>query len=292
MFITRVNDHITCLQSALFSFYVVQDKKTALIELGISPVIPELIYVLEHRLKITQVDYLISTHSHFDHIGGVTRLKKHYNAPVVASKKSLSVFTPDMIETYRKTMQKLTENPMYKLGFPKADMIVDFDEVPVETFAEEGLVLSLGNKELVFYETPGHSDCSVSILCKDCGTLFISDAAGAPLPSGKHWPTAYVSRERYEHSLRKLQKLKPSALGMGHTGCLAGAQNASDYIDKTLSETDKFFSHLIKLKENHDEEDIHKILFKEFEGDLETYIQPGIFKWGNREMLKQIKNPM
>ncbi len=289
MFITRVNDHIIWLQSTAFSFYVVQDEKTALIELGTSPIVSELLFYLENELKIFHVDFLIPPHSHFDHIGGVTRLKKHYNAPVVTSKKSLAVFTPDMIEIYRKTMQKLTENPLYKLGFPKADMLVEFDEVPIETLAEEGLVLSLGNKELVFYETPGHSDCSMSILCQDCGTLFISDAAGAPLPSGKHWPTAYVSRAQYENSLRKIQNLKPSAIGMGHTGCLTGMQNVSDYIDKTLSETKKFFSRLEALKKAHDEEEIHKILFQEFSDDLGTYIQPGIFKWGNREMLKQIK---
>lgn len=284
-----MNDHITWLQSTAFSFYVVQGEKTALIELGTSPIVSELLFYLENELKIFRVDFLIPPHSHFDHIGGVTRLKKHYNAPVVTSKKSLAVFTPDMIEIYRKTMQKLTENPLYKLGFPKADMIVEFDEVPIETFAEEGLVLSLGNKELVFYETPGHSDCSMSILCRDCGTMFISDAAGAPLPSGKHWPTAYVNRGQYENSLRKIQKLKPAAIGMGHTGCLTGALNVHDYLDRTLGETEKYFLHLSELKKIHEEDEIHKILFQEFSGDLGTYIQPGIFKWGNRAMLQQIQ---
>lgn len=288
MFITRVNDHITWLQSTAFSFYVVQGEKTALIELGTSPIVSELLFYLENELKVFHVDYLIPPHSHFDHIGGVTRLKKHYNAPVVTSKKSLAVFTPDMIEIYRKTMQKLTENPLYKLGFPKADMLVEFDEVLIETFAEEGLVLSLGNKELVFYETPGHSDCSMSILCRDCGTMFISDAAGAPLPSGKHWPTAYTSRAQYENSICRIQNLKPSAIGMGHTGCLTGKSNAREYLNRALTESERYFFHLRELKKTHDEEEIHKILFQEFSVDLGTYIQPGIFKWGNRAMLNQI----
>lgn len=287
MTVTRVNDHIIWLQSAVYSFYVVRGKKTALIELGISPVVPELLYSLEHDLDIRRVDFLISPHSHFDHFGGAPRLKKHFNAPVVASEETLKIFTPGMLETYRNTMKKLAQNPFYRLAFPRGDAVVDFDEIPIEIFAREGLVLLLGGKELAFYETPGHSDCSVSILCKDCGTLFISDAAGAPFPSGKFWPTAYASRAQYENSIRKMQKLKPSAIGLGHTGCVTGSEGSA-FLDRSLRETDKFFTHLQELKKNNADEDIHKILFKEFEGNLKAYIQPGIFKWGNREMLKQL----
>ncbi len=286
MTVTPVNDHITWLQSAVYSFYVVHGKKTALVELGISPVVPELLYSLEHDLNIERVDFLISPHSHFDHFGGAPRLKKHFNAPVVASEETLKIFTPEMLAIYRNTMTKLAQNPFYRLAFPRGDAVVDFDEIPIEIFAKEEFALSLGDKELVFYETPGHSDCSVSILCEDCGTLFVSDAAGAPFPSGKFWPAAYVSRTQYENSIRKMQKLKPSAIGLGHTGFLTGS-DGSAFLDRSLRETNEFFAHLQELKKNHAEEDIHKILFKEFEGELETYIQPGIFKWGNREMLKQ-----
>lgn len=287
MTVTRVNDHIAWLQSAVFSFYVVQDKKTALIELGTSPVVPELLFHLENSLHITHADYLVSPHSHFDHFGGAPRLKKHFNAPVAASEETLKIFTPAMIEIYRNTMKKQTQNPLFRSAFPHGDAVVDFDEIPIDIYANEGLSLSLGGRELVFYETPGHSDCSVSVLCKDCGTLFISDAAGAPFPSGRFWPTAYVSRAQYENSIRKMLKLKASVIGTGHTGCVTG-QDADIFLNRSLKETENYFNHLEQLRKEHEEEDVHKILFKEFDGDLETYISPGIFKWGNREMLKQL----
>jgi glyoxylase-like metal-dependent hydrolase (beta-lactamase superfamily II) len=268
----------------------VKEEKIAILEMGISQIVPEIIYDLKKYFNIKDVSYLISLHSHFDHFGGCPRLKKFFpKAKLVAEKNTLEVFKEENIKIYSKTMEKINENTLFFVLHPNSDKEVIFEKVNIDIFPYEGFELELGkNLSLKFLLTPGHSPCSISIFEKNSKTLFISDAAGALLPSGKIWPTSFQSFSLYKESIKKIMKMAPEIIATGHIGFLKKPQ---EYLEKSLKETENFFEYLKELFQKFpEEEEIHKILFKEYQNDLTTYIQPNIFKYGNREMLRQIKN--
>lgn len=290
MELIKLNENIFSLQSLIFSIYVVIGKKVAILEMGISQVVPEIVENLKKYLGVEEVSYLISLHSHFDHFGGAPRMKKFFpQAKLVADKNTLEVFKEENIKIYKNTMEKINENPVFSALHPQSDKEVIFEKINIDIFTYEGMDLELDkNLSLKFFSTPGHSKCSISVFEKNSKTFFISDAAGALLPSGKIWPTCFQSFSLYKDSIKKIMQISPETIATGHLGFM---KNPLKYLENSLEETDRFIEHLKELSRNFsDEEEIHKILFKEYQNDLTTYIQPNIFKYGNREMLKQIKN--
>lgn len=90
-----------------------------------------------------ELEYIILTHGHCDHIGGVEEIKAKYGSKIVAAKAELP-----MLENSR------------------LNMSVDFG-VPVEftpeILVEDGDTLEIGNMLLHFIMTPGHSEGGMCI---------------------------------------------------------------------------------------------------------------------------------
>lgn len=128
--------------------------------------------------------YVLLTHSHFDHIGGVPALKE-LGAKVVCAEKELPAFG---------TTSAMGEGCGYP-SFPlKADILcVDGEE------------LCLAGVKLSVLETPGHTVGSVCYLLKEEGVMFSGDTLFEGSIGRTDLPTGSVSQMR--QSLRKLNEI-------------------------------------------------------------------------------------
>ncbi|MDH3197185.1 MAG: MBL fold metallo-hydrolase [Candidatus Krumholzibacteria bacterium] len=114
-----------------------------------------------------RVSYVVITHGHGDHTWGVAEARRRYGCKVVAHRSML--------------------------------LAVD---VPVD----DGDTVALGNVEMKFIYTPGHSDDHVCVLCGsklisgDC--LFVGKVGGTDLGEG--------ARKEYHSLHEKLMKLDPA----------------------------------------------------------------------------------
>lgn len=94
-----------------------------------------------------KVKYIILTHGHVDHVGGVVELSKSLNVPFFISKID----------------EEYMEKDDYVFGsLPKAS-----------GYLKEGDTLSLGDKEFKVIETPGHTKGGLCFLIED--KLFTGD---------------------------------------------------------------------------------------------------------------------
>ncbi len=84
--------------------------------------------------------YVLATHGHFDHVGGAARFQETYGARVgmTAADWELAETPPD--------------NPDYEIDVPVHDMVI-----------ADGDTLDLGDTELRFYVTPGHTEGVLSM---------------------------------------------------------------------------------------------------------------------------------
>ncbi|SES73418.1 Glyoxylase, beta-lactamase superfamily II [Natronincola peptidivorans] len=123
--------------------YVIADEKTneaAVIDPGgDADKIMEVLQKNELDLR-----YILLTHGHGDHIGGVQELKEKTNAPVYVHKGDLNL------------LQDKNKNYSALMGGPVIEMTAD-------SFLEDGSVLTLGDLKLKIIHTPGHTRGGVCI---------------------------------------------------------------------------------------------------------------------------------
>jgi metallo-beta-lactamase class B len=88
--------------------------------------------------KLSDIKYLINTHAHMDHTGGLAQIKKDSGAQLISGEK---------------------DKPLLEGGYypGQDDEFLKFPPVKVDRVVHEGDTVTLGNITLTAHETPGHT---------------------------------------------------------------------------------------------------------------------------------------
>ena len=133
--------------------YLVMDdktKKAVLIDAtALSPEITETVKKLN-----AEVEYILLTHGHFDHIMGLSALKKALNTEAVIHKDDLTI--SDNLNEYTRLFN-----------------IPDSIPPKYEIYIKDGDIIPVGNMKIKVIHTPGHTEGGVCYLIDD--KLFSGD---------------------------------------------------------------------------------------------------------------------
>ena len=105
---------------------------------------------METLIGDTDLEYILLTHGHFDHIGGVKAVRDKYGAKVVISAEDAP-----MLSDKRRSMAPYQEN------------------VTPDILIKDGDVLKFGETEIKAISTPGHTKGGMCFIVNDC--LFTGD---------------------------------------------------------------------------------------------------------------------
>ncbi|QUH20545.1 MBL fold metallo-hydrolase [Alkaliphilus sp. B6464] len=148
--------------------YVVGDDKTgksAVIDPGGD--VDKIIEVLENNEF--KLEYIILTHAHGDHIGGLEELREKTGAPVYMHKNDLHMLKNSKI------------NHSVAIGGVKV-------ETEADAFVEDGDTLELGELKLSVIHTPGHTQGGICIQVENVllsgDTLFANSIGRSDLEGG------------------------------------------------------------------------------------------------------------
>jgi glyoxylase-like metal-dependent hydrolase (beta-lactamase superfamily II) len=167
------------------------------------------------NIKPEQIEYLLITHCHFDHTGGVKTLKEILPVEIVAHELEAPFLeqgdnTVTAAKWYGAAIQPFHIDR--KLSGPREN-------------------IDLGGRQIEAIHTPGHSPGSVVYLTESDGNkvLFGQDVHG-PVN-----PIILSDRDDYLRSLELLISLDADILCEGHFGIYKGKADVRKFIESFLS---------------------------------------------------------
>jgi len=202
------------------------------VDIGPKAAVPNLLLALnELGISPKQINYIVLTHIHIDHAGGVGTVTKEMTwANVLAHESAHShLINPAVLwEASLKTLGDLA----LKYG--------NIEPVPENKIMNvtDGMILNLGlGLKLEIYLTPGHAAHHLSLFDRANNVLIAGEAAGVCI-NGKVRPATPppFKLEQTLSSIDKLIALKPQKLCYGHFGCYDnGLERLKLYREKILA---------------------------------------------------------
>lgn len=204
--------------------------------------------IQDHGYTVSDIEQIIISHEHRDHIGMLPELLEHSAAKVLAPMLIKDWF----VQPEKMTRDEIvfTQNLLKTLGFPKEqeELAFNFFEAreitrPVADlsrlhFFEEGESVRMGNADWEVLNTPGHCPTQHVFLQQDQQRIFGSDmllpVAPMPIPfdaqakSFQHQEPLHALLDSYE----RLKPLNIQTVYPGHGNIFSYANQA---IDKQLA---------------------------------------------------------
>lgn len=181
---------------------LIRRERTVLIDTAFEPAIDAVLlpYLKKLDLKVGDIDLIINTHVHGDHIGGNARLLKESGA-------SLAVHG----EGIEKLRDPCTHLNKIRSCFPE---FVPFQRISSgltslepDVILQDGASVDLGDSELRIIHTPGHDRECVCIFHPDTGCLFSGDSlqGKGTLSAGLAF---YQDLSAYRNSLQSIENMQ------------------------------------------------------------------------------------
>jgi glyoxylase-like metal-dependent hydrolase (beta-lactamase superfamily II) len=263
-----------------FNYFVVGQKKAAIVECGVSGGVANLGQQWVQLDKKPAIHYLIASHAHFDHVCGIPALRELYpQAQVLASKEAQKVMSKTKIvnnffeQDERMSSVLLAEGLVEdKIASPSMEAIV------VDQTLEDGDYIDLHEGlRLQVIAAPGHSPCSLAYYLPNDQLMFLSDAGGFQISDEDLFPVFFQGYEMYIETIKRLMGFPTHLLGIAHERICVKAEIESFYTRALESARIAFANIEIMLNNGMNEEEMKQVLFSfYYQGNLRIYTPENI----------------
>ncbi|HPK53785.1 MAG TPA: MBL fold metallo-hydrolase [Smithellaceae bacterium] len=234
-----IDNHITVIGDPSYPCWVIKGtRKNLMIDAGLNLLGPLYINSLNAILGNKDfLNYLFLTHSHYDHLGAASFLKKIIPALVIGAHERVEQLLRK--EAALELMNRLSDSESVRFAGHAGQENVRISPLSVDLLFREGDEIELGGLTCRVYEVPGHTRDSLAYFIPETGALFTGEAAGVPQINDEPQVEFLASYEDYLASLEKMLSLHPRILCVAHGGYFTGA-DAMDFLRRSHDATQPY----------------------------------------------------
>lgn len=201
------------------AFLFSMSSKTILIDTGFAFSAEKTVKNLEKELDGRSLDYVLLTHTHYDHASGCPYIKARWpESEVVAGEYAGKIFSRSSALRIMDELNTCAAKHWGCGNYPPAPC-----ELSVDRTVKEGEIIDLGEYSLRVIEVPGHTKCSIAFFCEEERLLIGSETFGIVVDDSKHIvPYNLVGYQMTLDSIEKAASYNPEHLFMPHYGIISG----------------------------------------------------------------------
>ncbi len=244
-----ITPHLFQLGTPSFPAYLSMGEMGMIIEGGTGPTFEMIVNQIEALgMDPSKISYIVLTHSHADHIGGVPHLKRTWpHVKLLASSAgSETLRSKELLKEFLLVDLGIAQLMKAKGEIERFPATIDRYCFEPDAVVKEGDRIDLG-AGIVWnvHDTQGHSPCHISLYEEKEGTLAIGDATGFYVPEKDvFWPNYFQSLEMYCDSLRKLSSLPARRAVLSHNGVIQS--DIKGHFRKAMSATEHYHAELLQ----------------------------------------------
>jgi 2-aminobenzoylacetyl-CoA thioesterase len=211
------------------AYLLITEEKTALIDSGFSFCAPQMIENINTRLKGRTLDYVLLTHSHYDHASGSAYCRAEWpDAEIIASAYAAKILAKG---SARKIMREM--NTSAAVAFGATDHVDLLDTLEVTTVVKDGDLIDLGSLIFEVIEAPGHTNCCIAFWCREERFLISCETMGVYAGENHVMPGYLVHYQTSIDFILKVRSMGPQILLISHYGIIT-QERCKTFIDDAL----------------------------------------------------------
>jgi glyoxylase-like metal-dependent hydrolase (beta-lactamase superfamily II) len=193
------------------------------------------------------VQQLVVTHAHPDHVMAIPLLRELFpGAALLASAPAAATLAAEKAIAFFRQVDAALTGALGLGDQPPAAPAAAPNPFAVDRIVREGDRLAIEDSAWTVLETPGHSECSISLHNAARRVLIISDATGYYLPDRQAWwPNYFSDYPAYLRSMERLGGLEAEVLCLSHNGAIRGADAVRNYFAGAAAATRGYHQRIV-----------------------------------------------